>query len=655
VRDALRAGAATRRFLSLRGEAARALDGPGSPPEPGAPFWTPEHDDDDLDARYVGWEIARCVAGLEAMERRALAALVAACVAAMRGGSTRLPLLGGPFVSALAAVGADDACDAALRLVRQARARDAAHPVQAVIGIPGERKPLIVDREWLYPERMRILEERFCALVRERLAVPPVPARTVTRAVAAASARANLTEEQQAAVREALRSPLALVTGGPGTGKTTTVVALLRAVAWLGTPMDAVAIAAPTGKAAQRLSDAIAAGLASAPASDIAEATLASVIPRPTTLHRLLGWSPASGRFARHENDPLPHRLVVVDEASMIDLAMMDRLVRALRRDARLVLLGDADQLPSVEAGAVFRDLCAAVPTRRLTQNLRVANDPSARRIIAASRAVNAGVLDASFDDAVILRAAAEDVAFEGVELLDRPWSSVGSSVLERSWGARARSDPRFADGAAHMYRMTDGVVDARDEERLRALFDFYQRSRILCVTRVLGIPTSAEAIHAQIAEHAGGRRGRGRAFFRGPELEVGTPVMVRANDYARGLFNGDQGVIVRVDPGDGTAPRRMAVFPRASSFVAFAVDAIPDLAPAYAMTVHKAQGSEFDHVTLVLPETDSPLLTRELVYTAVTRARRSVLVVGTRSLLVRAVSRVVERSSGVAERLRMP
>jgi exodeoxyribonuclease V alpha subunit len=643
--ESLPKGAATQRFLAACGRAPDAPERWAREPR--------EADAEDFEPQYIGWEIARCAPALEAADRRALAALAAACIASMRDGSTRLPLLGAPFVQCLAAVGAADMRDAALALVRRARLRDGADAVHAVVGAPGDRKPLILEGEWLYAERMRVLEERFCARVRERLAAPTIPARAVTRAIAATAARADLTAEQQGAVREALRAPLALVTGGPGTGKTTTVVALVRAVAWMGVPMDAVAIAAPTGKAAQRLADAIATGLAAVPSTDIADAALPSIVPAPTTLHRLLGWSPTSGRFARHENDPLPHRLVIVDEASMIDLAMMDRLLRALRPDARLVLLGDADQLPSVEAGAVFRDLCAAVPTRRLTQNLRVGRDPSARRIIGTARAVNAGVLDASFDEAVARRASVDDVAFEGVEHLDRSWSDVGDDWLDRWWSARARGDRGYADGIAHTYGVEGGFVEAEHQARIRALFAYHVRSRILCVTRVLGIATSADAINAQLADRLRGPAGRAAAWRRPRDFEAGTPVLVRTNDYARGLFNGDQGVVVRVR-GDGPGVRLCAVFPRGGSFVAFALDAIPDLSPAYAMTVHKAQGSEFDDVTFVLPETDLPLLTRELVYTAVTRARRSVLIVGERGLLERAVARTVQRFSGVAERLRI-
>ena len=154
-----------------------------------------------------------------------------------------------------------------------------------------------------------------------------------------------LTAEQKRAVRESLARPLGLVTGGPGTGKTTIVVAILRALAWAGVPMAQVAIAAPTGKAAQRLEESLGAGLSRA-ARDMADAALVSIAPSAQTIHRLLGWSPSAGRFSRHENDPLPSRVVIVDEASMIDLALMDRLFRALKPDARVVLLGDADQLP---------------------------------------------------------------------------------------------------------------------------------------------------------------------------------------------------------------------------------------------------------------------------------------------------------------------
>jgi exodeoxyribonuclease V alpha subunit len=605
-------------------------------------------DPEQQDAAFLGWEIARCGRALGDGERRALAGLAAACVAAMRAGSTRMPI-DIRLEHALAAAGAAELLPGVRALLERARAGDA--PVRAVVGQPGDRTPLVVDGAWLYAERMRALEERFVARVCERLdKARPADAKATGRALKAVLAGPPaLTDEQKAAVREALTAPLARITGGPGTGKTTIVVALLRALAWTGVPVESIAIAAPTGKAAQRLTEAIAAGLARA-ARDIAEAALAASPPAPQTLHRLLGWSPSTGRFARHENDPLPHRVVVVDEASMIDLATMDRLLRALRPEARLVLLGDADQLPSVEAGAVFRDLCAGLGATRLTTNLRVASDPSARRIVDAARAVNAGVAGPKLAAAVTVRRAVGELAFEGVEHLAAPWTEVGEVLLERWWSERVTSLDDFARRAARVFRLRDGAFDDDDRAAIDALLAHHARARLLCATRVRGFATGAESLNDwMLARLRGGVRPR---RWRTVELAAGAPVVFERNDYERRLFNGDQGLVVRAEAGDERGVRLVAVFPRRDGYAAFPVDALPDLAPAFAMTVHKAQGSEVDHAALVLPETDMPLLTRELVYTAVTRARRSVLVVGDANLLARAVSRSVERYCGIAERL---
>jgi exodeoxyribonuclease V alpha subunit len=621
----------------------------------------------DFEPAHFGWELARCALArgraLSDPETRVLAALAAACIASMRSGSTRLPLDSVTLPGHLAPWGAAEGVAVARDLLARARSGAPDDPVVTAVGLPGDRKPLIVDGEFLYAERMHVLEARFCERIRERArrGGRVLEGRSLSKVMAAvASGPPALTDEQQRAVREALATPIALVTGGPGTGKTATAVALLRAIAWIGVPMEQIAVAAPTGKAATRLADAIAQGLAQA--RDLADAGLRAIAPAPLTLHRLLGWSPSRGRFARHENDPMPYRFVVVDEASMIDLAMMDRLVRALRDDARLVLFGDADQLPSIEAGAVFRDLCAGLGAARLTVNLRVASDPTARRITDAARAVNAGATDARLTDAISERRSVDEVKFEGVEHLTSPWAEVGGALLERWWRSQVATDPEFARRAVRVHRLRGGAFDEADRASLRALFDDHARARLLCVTRVGGAPTSADAMNDRLLARLRSATSAGRVSPRGGELWPGAPVSVQRNDYERGLYNGDQGVIVRVagagdvdgEEGELSEPQLMAVFPRgAPALDAFPVDAMLDLAPSFAMTVHKAQGSEFDHVAVVLPDADLPLLTRELLYTAMTRARRSVLLVGSPDLLARAVSRTVERSSGVAERLK--
>ena len=505
-------------------------------------------DPEQQDAAYLGWEIARCARDLDAGGKRAVAALAAACVAAMRAGSTRVPA-DARLAAALAAAGAEEALSAVRALLDRARAGDAA--AGAVVGRPGDRTPMVLDGDWLYAERMRVLEERFCERIRERRARPKAQdARTVGKELkAVAEGPPKLTDEQKAAVREALSAPLALITGGPGTGKTTIVVALLRALAWTGMPMESVAIAAPTGKAAQRLTEAIAQGLA-ASARDMAEAALPSLAPPPQTLHRLLGWSPTSGRFARHENDPLPHRVVLVDEASMIDLATMDRLVRALRPDARLVLLGDANQLPSVEAGAVFRDLCAALGAARLTVNLRVARDPSARRIVSAAEAVNAGASGARLGEAIATRRTVDELTFEGVEHLAAPWADVGDALLEAWWRTRVIALDDFVRRIGRTYRLEGGAFDEGERAEIQALFEHHGRARLLCATRVRGFASGAEALNdALLARLRGGARPR---RWRATELAAGAPVVFERNDYERKLFNGDQGLVLRVDPGGG-------------------------------------------------------------------------------------------------------
>jgi exodeoxyribonuclease V alpha subunit len=183
-------------------------------------------------------------------------------------------------------------------------------------------------------------------------------------------------------------------------------------------------------------------------------------------------------------------------------------------------------------------------------------------------------------------------------------------------------------------------------------LFDDHARCRILCVTRVRGFSSSADVINDRLAARLRRETSPG-TWQRARGLGPGTLVAVQRNDYERGLYNGDEGLVIRVASAADDEARLMVVFPRGDSFEAFPLDVIGDVAPAFAMTVHKSQGSEFDHVAIVLPDADLPLLTRELLYTAMTRARRSVLIVGPQELLVRAVSRTVERFSGVAERLK--
>lgn len=572
--------------------------------------------DADLDetALYLAWEVGRWAKRLSETERRGLVHLVARSLIALGQGSTRLVV-----------------SDVERALLAKA---------PEVVGAPGARTPLVLDGPHLYHQRLFVCEERLATALRARLEQEsPFSADARARAVADVfgSTMPLLHAEQEAAVLAAVSRRLTVVSGGPGTGKTTIALAVVRAFVRLGVPPTALALTAPTGKAANRLEESVKAGLGRlAQRSAADEAYLAMGAPAET-LHRLLGYSPSRGTFQHHHNNRLAPRLVIVDEGSMVDLFLMERLLRALADDAFLVILGDANQLPSVDAGAVFRDLAPAGVRLAHSHRMDPASGPG-RAILRIARHVKDGEA-AAIVSGVHERATPAALSFEGVELLP----AAGREALFDRWYERLAGAATHEALVAATYRLRDGAFSAGDETKLAALDAHFRATRILCVTR--GRPTGANAANAWMHERHGG------AIAFAP----GEPVMMLRNDYQRRLFNGDQGFVVRVRQEDRPA-RPMAVFPMPGGphrFSAFELDGIRDsLELAYATTVHKAQGSEFDEVAVLLPEAPVPLLTRELLYTALTRSRRGVVLCGTADILVAAVARVLTRSSGVAEKL---
>jgi exodeoxyribonuclease V alpha subunit len=577
-------------------------------------------------------------------QRRAFALLVLALQEARAAGSSRLPL--GSLPSILARLGGDKAAarDAA------ALAAKPAGDLAPLFGAAGDYKPFIVDDGCLYAHRDLLVEDRLARALAARLATPgpSLAAGALEGALAAAPTAGRIFNAgQQAALRAALTRPLAVITGGPGTGKTALIVGIVRALRHLGLGADEIALAAPTGRAANRIAESLAAAGVDATGA-----------PVPQTLHRLLGYrgghaAARAGEFRHHENYPLPHAAVLVDEASMVDLGLMERLVRALRPDARLVLVGDADQLPSVDAGAVFRELGAHAV--RLTESHR--QDPSApagASVLAAARAVQAGDTPAA-----PARTRPADLTWSGFEHLAPNATGPGGerrlvAAFAEHWiRARVHALPGYADLARRTYQLTGGPEPfaADDAGALRALVRHHQSLRVLCVTRGAG-STGAEALNGALARHAATALGDEPPDATAPA--PGTPVLMVRNDYDRGLFNGDQGVVVRAAAqGDAEPSRLVAVFPRGTGLAAFAYEGLrDDLRVAYATTVHKAQGAELDHVALVLPDRDLPLLSRELLYTALTRARQSAVVVGRAELLALAAARPLDRASGLAARL---
>jgi exodeoxyribonuclease V alpha subunit len=555
---------------------------------------------------YLAWEIARTATDATPAEREALIAVATLAMRVLSEGSTYLDV--SELSDRLAALGASaDVVDTAARVVGDE---------SEVLGRPGDYKPLIMDETRLYLQRVHRQESELARRLKDRLdrkadrgdymKILDALDRVLAHRAVVNGRVVQLSAAQQHAVRTALTRAFTVISGGPGTGKTSILVSILRVLARLDFAIENVVLAAPTGRAARRMGESIELGFAAVPEPKIIDASVAGSLPSPRTLHRLLGYSPARHRFRHDATHPLPYELVIVDEASMIDLEMMHRLVSAVRPDAKLVLLGDADQLPSVHPGAVFADVVAAGRGRasvELSGNYRVdRKDAAGRALAAAFAAVRGGEPEAVWKS-VTSRAAASEVELHGVEILEAD----RESFFDRWFTERV---------------MTPGYRELVEAETFDgdAVFALLRRHGVLTAT-------SSDA------------RRVNRAFAARNPSRVGEPVVVRRNDYERGLFNGELGVVTR----SGVHFESGLVETRALA---------GELETAYAITVHQSQGAECDHVVLVLPAADHPLLTRELLYTAMTRARKSVTLLGSKEALIAGAGRALERRTGILSRM---
>jgi exodeoxyribonuclease V alpha subunit len=646
--------------------------------------------------------------GLSDDEQTTTALLLLASLQSMGRGSTRLdtsptarhlrdlirPLITPPSTADSAASGLlTPESDVEVHLTRLRQMLSEGR-LSALIGAPGEGRPLILDGVFLYPHRLFIREQRLAltlaGLQRAAPLSPPTPpaaalADILERAPLLKSGQPmRLSDEQQAAVLKAASVGLCVISGGPGTGKTSIIVSILRLFARLGVAPAQIALAAPTGKAAKRMESAIRSALQQIPPDQSADADagLLASLPPPSTLHRLLRYIPRLDSFIHDDMNPLPHRVIIVDEASMIDLAMMDQLTRAAAQ-AQLVLLGDADQLPSVNAGAVLRDLVPATPALqshaepalqthpmrehsvRLEQSFRMdPTDPAGRNILLVARALIASQPDAFLhndptkEPHLPRHLQVETLRGEGAEMLIAPEQTpqhnqkLLARFLDRWFSSRFASLENLSNLLSHTYTAQDGAFSPDDLDKIRLLFAHVERARALCLTRggPQGVIALNLALHQRLARFL-------HLDERAPWLP-GEPAMMLLNDYDRQLFNGDQGLALRVTVEDSLRRRPetgiMLVFPTDNGqFTPFIPDALRGQVEwAHALTVHKSQGSEFDHVAIMLPERDSPLLTRELLYTAATRARRSVVFVGDEHRLRTGTIRHVDRQSGITPRL---
>ncbi len=464
--------------------------------------------------------------------------------------------------------------------------------------------PLVLDEAGrLYLRRYWQLEQDIAAQLAARSTIVDIDAAWLDDSLSRLFPQQDAALQRQAA-RAALHHRVSLLCGGPGTGKTTTVAAIvaLAVEARLRTgarPLRAMLLA-PTGKSAARLGDAVRQAKARI---DAAPDVLERIPSEAQTVHRALGMRSSGLRFSRHADNPIDADFVVVDEASMVDLTLMRQLLDAVQPDATLLIVGDPDQLTSVEAGSVLRDLVAAGRSTwwqgrmtELTTTYRYDETRTLGKLIAAVRIGDTDAVAAALEDAT-----SDDVVWHPSDALPLE--------LDRA-AARWASVLSLTNPAAHFAARHDFV-----------LLSPFRSGRV--GTRRLG-----EAIRDRLGE-----------------TSATEPIILEQNSYELRVYNGDFGMLT-----DGEPPTAHVQSDDSEGFREIAAARLPRFSSAYALTVHKSQGSEFEEVLLVLPEEDAPLLTRELIYTAVSRARERTRVVGPKEVLMKALGRKARRDSGLVD-----
>ena len=464
-------------------------------------------------------------------------------------------------------------------------------------------------------------------------------------------------DRQRMAAATAVLRRFAVVAGGPGTGKTTTVariVALLaEQAAAAGDPPPLIALAAPTGKAAARLEEAVHAEAATFDIADTVRARLLDL--HASTLHRLLGWRPGShSRFRHQRTSRLPHDVVIVDETSMVSLSLMARLVESVRPDARLVLVGDPGQLTSIEAGAVLGDIIglstastmmrapgSVSRARRSSREIATGSEPLLGTgirdgIVVLDRVHRFGGGIALIAEAIRRGDADEVMAILATQSDDLTWIpvDVADHDAEAQFALAAVREEAVAAGRGLVAAAKAGAA----HEAIAALGAF----RVLCAHR-----RGADGVAAWTAKIESWLAAAIPSFDPAGPTYVGRPLLVTENDHELRLYNGDTGVVVQTN-----RDRVSAAFERGGELIEFTPTRLSSIETAFAMTIHKSQGSQFNTAVVLLPRPTWRILTRELLHTAATRARARLILVGDEGAIRAGVTRPVARASGLGRRL---
>ncbi|MDO8720936.1 MAG: exodeoxyribonuclease V subunit alpha, partial [Syntrophales bacterium] len=527
-----------------------------------------------------------------------------------------------------------------------------------VVGRPGEYRPLILDDKGrLYLYRYWDYERILADFILERAKGGESSESRLPADVSLIKEKLDLffplggekdADWQKLAAALSIFKSFTVISGSPGTGKTTTATKIIALLLELTARKKmSIALTAPTGKAAARLQEAV---KKTGESLHCSETTRAAIPEKASTIHRLLGNLPNSPYFLHHRENPLPVDAVIVDEASMLDLPLLSKLVQALPAHTKLILLGDKDQLTSVEAGAVLGDICGAaqmdVFSQEFIEKLKNATGGAWEEILRPG--------GSEMNDCLVQLK--KNYRFGEKSGIGRVSAAVNEGDGTETVGllkSGAFSDIGWSGHKAEAFlpflrkRVVEGFRDyltAISKGDAGELFDLFDSFRVLCALRQG--PWGVEAINAVI-ERLLAEEG---LIEPKPRWYPGRPVMITVNDYQQRLFNGDVGVVIP----DGEAMFELRVFFRDASGAVrkFLPSRLPAHETVYAMTVHKSQGSEFDRVLFVLPDRDVPLLTRELLYTGITRAKSFVEIWGKEEIFREAVSRRITRKSGLGELL---
>ncbi len=499
-----------------------------------------------------------------------------------------------------------------LRLVPEEVLLFRGNPLVSVDG-EGHMSPLILAGSNLYLHRYYTYETR---LAKQILTLAGQSSGVVSPPLAE-DVEAEVDYQKEAA-RVALQNALTIISGGPGTGKTTTVVKILALLVESCSESLKIGLAAPTGKAAMRLSDSIGTSLANHDQIGLHEDIVQSIPTVACTLHRLLGVRRNSPQFIHNNDNPLDFDVVVVDEASMVDLAMMSKLVDSLKPGAKLILLGDKDQLASVESGAVLVDLINSLPENSIELQKSYRFDANIKQLAVS---INNAELKTTWD-------LLNDGQAHNVSLL-------ASDELGYIGG-------RYSEFMELVHQRLRSSTVCQDD--IQKIFQSFQSFQVLCCTHhgERGVRGINQRVERSLA--AKGFECKSETWY------PGRPVLITRNDYGLDLYNGDIGIYL---PGMGQQGGKVWFERPDGSVKGYSPNRLPQCETVFAMTIHKSQGSEFSEVVVVLPEADSRILSRELIYTGVTRAKSVVRLVSDKAVLGFALERNIRRHSGLQDFLR--